>query len=161
MISFDLNHCTEYLLKLLAQESKSEENLKQLLEHNEGAVYLEVAENKYTDKETLKYIWKNYKSMEETRRTFAKNPSIPEDISRELSENCNFNMAICLLNNVGISAECIDIIVEKHMKETIVAELAVDHKNICAKTLIKIALRHEYLTCEVLGTGKVKLTEAD
>ena len=45
MISFDLNSCSITLLRALAAESRSKENIRQILEFNEKAVYKTIASN--------------------------------------------------------------------------------------------------------------------
>ncbi len=158
MISFDLNHCSNELLEIMAKESRSAENLKQLLEFNEVLLAETIAENRYADERTLKYLYDKYK--ERVDYSLAGNSSTPQEILHELAAECSCVMAGLLLENHSVCSEDIEKIAERHIDVYRHAAMIVDHPNTSASTLIKVAGKHDGLIRSVLETGKVKLTES-
>ena len=160
MITFSLNHCSNELLKAMAEESRSAENLKQLLEFNEALLYKVVAANEYTDKETLKYLYNKYKDQGEVCYALAENRSTPQEILHEIAIDCNYTIARLILTNDELKAEDITAILELHIKDQRIVRGIVAHPNTAAADLIKISDKHPDLICNILNTGKVKLTES-
>lgn len=160
MISINLERCSNALLKAMARESKKPENIRKLLAFKEAVVYLEVAQNRYTDAETLTYLYNKYK--QEVKYSLAENPSTCAEILHDITENCDALLARLLLENSNLAPEDIDCIYERYgmAGELEILEAVIDNPNTFGRTLIKLAYKNPQYTCKVLDTAKVKLVEA-
>lgn len=160
MISIDLKHCSRELLKVMAKESISAGNLKQLLAYDEAGVHEEVAANENTDSDTLRYLYEKYKSSDRVVRKLSKNQSTPQYILREIAFNCTENIALNLIENYALASEDITVIVRRYSSCKTICRLSIEHPRTSAITLIIIGTMHPEMLPRILATGKVKLTES-
>lgn len=158
MISIDLNQCSKPLLRAIASESKSKENIKRILEFDEEAVYKTIASNPNAGEEILRYLHEKYGIKVDW--SLAENESTPQDVFHDIAKNCSAGLANVLIKNDVLEAQDIDAIVERHQVEQNIVLKAIYHENVSATTLIKIASWHPQFAEEILCTGKVKFTES-
>lgn len=150
-----LESCSNQLLKAIAVESKNPKDLKQLLEFKEEVVYMEVAQNSYTDKEMLTYLYNKY--GEKIITCLASNDNTAPKVLHQIAIDSDTSIAKMLLENTNLETATIYFLVDRFMAYKEIIKLAIYHPNTSAETLIKISLNYGTLVGEILNSGKVKL----
>ena len=163
--SIDLNNLSSHVLVEVACESKNAEVLKMLLQFNEKLVYSAVAKNPYTDKETLRSLYDKYK--EGIRSQIRDNISTPVDILHDIVlTTTQFSEAKNMLDNTSLASEDLDDLYERFHKYPSYSgqefiKKVINHPNVSAETLIKIAEYSVEFVEKVYLTGKVKFVPND
>lgn len=161
MSNIDLSHFPKKVLSEFAKEAKHADTLKKLLEFDEETVYCQVAENPHTDKEQLKYLYEKYGIS--IAMGLAANPTVPHyilhDITTKIADKEVLYVAEELIRNENLGAESIDVLIDAFETKDDFIRQAINHPNISAKTLIKLADINSYYLHEIFLTGKVKLVE--
>lgn len=158
MLHLRLSDCSQTLLKALADECKSKEDIQKILEFKEPIVYKIISGNPHASGDTLRYLYEKY--GEDVIWTLAENESTPQDVLHAIVEDASEEIARVLLSNSELQADDIDYLVEKYKDEVGFVEDAIKHENTSPKTLIKIATWHMAYAEKILRTGKVKFVES-
>ena len=160
-MKINLTHCSIPFLRIIVEESKNKDNIREVLEFNEEAVYKVAARNVYTDKDTLKCLYEKY--GEEVAWALAENTSTPQEVLHDIAlKEYPFGIAKNLIGNEMLAADDIDLLVEEYLEKeeySYVIAKAIDHDNISAKTLLKIADKYPQYIGKIVNTGRVKLVE--